>query len=89
MRNTQNVLDFLASDEVEKAQIARFDAMYENATDAARLTVDSQIQALKSVKYMGTHGAKFLYMRLYDYFNMTEAEQEAARKHGVQLLSIQ
>lgn len=89
MRNEQNILNFLASDEVEKAQIARFDEMYECASDAARYEIDAHIRALKTVQYMGTMGAKFLYMRLHDYFNLSEVEQEAARRHGIQLLSIQ
>ncbi len=89
MRNTQTIYDFLASDEIEKAQVARFDEMYSLASDAAKIEIDKHIKAFKGVQYMGMVGAKFLYMRLHDYFNMEPMQQEAARKIGIQLLSIQ
>lgn len=89
MRNTQTIYDFLASDEIEKAQVARFDEMYAYASESARIEVDKQIKAFKNVSDMGDVGAKFLYMRLYDFFNMEPQQQEAARRIGIQLLSIQ
>ena len=89
MRNTNTIYDFLASDEIETAQIARFDQMYALASDAARVNVDEVINSFKQTRYMGEKGAKFLYMRLHDFFNMEPKEQETARKIGVQLLSIQ
>ena len=85
----KNIYDFLASEEIEKAQVSRFDKMYECASEEARLKVDAHLNKFKTIKYMGDIGAKFLYMALHDFLNMSEPEQRGARMHGIQLMSIQ
>ena len=89
MRAIRHISEFLASPEIETAQAARFDEMYELASDEARATLDRYIETLKAVKYMGDISAKFLLMRLYDYLNLDEVARRQARKQGEWLLSIQ